>query len=245
MGNLDGKMHDLIERHLMDRLSVEEAERFTQLMNDPEFRKEVELKKDILTTIEHVEDARLKAMLQHEESVITSSSTKLFSLKRIAAVAATILFLIFIYWQFFPPKAFDPIADYFVPEMNTLYPTNKSGDEPTDVEQIFNLYDQKKYTEALSGFEKILAEESNDDIAFYQANAMMATGKITEAIPILENIIQNQQTDYLSSAKWNLALAYAHQKNYPAAKTILNELKEDRFYKTKAEQLLKESVFNE
>ena len=228
---------------------LKNRKQFKQLMNDPEFKNEVELKKDIYKTIEYNENKRLKAMLQNEEKAIKTASQKapvrIFSIKRIAAVAATVLFLIFIYWQFFTPKDFDPLAEYFVPETNTLYPTVKSGDDPTEIERTFNLYDQKEYEKALTGFEKILSETNNDDIAFYQANAYLATKKPEKAIPILQKIIQNNQSDYLAPAKWSLALAYCSQKNYQAAKPLLEEIKDNRFLKSKVEKLLNEAVFQD
>ncbi len=249
MSNLDGNKHDLIERYLMGRLTVEEKEQFSQLMNDPEFQKEMELKKDILETIQFQEDTRLKTMLRKEESAIKRSEQKgffkLFSIKRVAAVAASVIFLVFIYWQFFAPKEVDFLAEYFVPQSNTLFPSDRGSQSPSGIEQTFSLYDQKEYEKALTGFEKALIEEPNDDIAFYQANALMALGKTAEAIPILQNIIQNKQTEYLAPAKWNLALAYISQNNFTAAKPLLEELSTDRFHKEKVEKLLKEPAFQD
>ena len=248
MSNLDGNKHDLIERYLLERLSIEEKEQFTQLMKDPEFQKEVDFKKDILESIEFQEDTRLKSMLQEEEKAIKlteqKKSVKTFSIRRVAAVAASVLFLVFIYWQFFTPKE-DLFAEYFVRQTNTLYPTVKSAKNPTEVEQTFNFYESADYEKALLGFEKILSEQDNDNIAFYQAVSFLANEETEKAITTLQKIIQNNQTDYLAPTKWNLALAYISQNKFAAAKPLLEELAADRFHKEKAGKLLNEAVFQE
>jgi tetratricopeptide (TPR) repeat protein len=248
MSNLDGNKHDLIERYLMDRLSVKEKEQFAENMKDPEFQEEVQFKKDILETIEFQEDTRLKSMLQEEEKAIKQSEQKaqarLFSIRRVAAVAASVLFFVFIYWQFFTPKV-DLFSDNFVPHPNSLIIVDRGSQDISDMEETFSLYDQKKYEKTLLGFEEILSEQENDDIAFYKANALLAVGKIDEAIQILQNIIENNQTDYLAPAKWNLALAYISQNKFQEAKPLLEEIKTDRFHKQKVEKLLNETVFQD
>ena len=247
MDSLNSKQKDLIERYLLDRLSFEEEEQFTQHMEDPNFRKELEFKKDILEAIEYQGDMHLKSILQNEEKAIKKSqgktTVKLFSFRRLAAIAASLLLLTFICWQIFAPKETNLFAEYFKPHPNTLFPGDRNLKTLNDKEQIFSLYEDGKYEKALPGFEKILSVEFNDDIAFYQANAFLAIGKTDEAITILQKIIQNGQTEYLASTKWNLALAYISQNKFIAAKPILEELKDDRFVKQKAEKLLKEPAF--
>ncbi len=249
MSNIDNKKKELIESYLLGVLSEEDEKKFNTHMEDPAFQEALELQKEILETIEYQGDMRLKSMLVEEEGQIVklkkNTSKKRFLLWRIAGIAASILLILYFAWQWQTTNPPDLFAQHFKPHVNTLYPGVKSVASVDPIRQSFVYYEKGDYNAALEGFEKIPSQEVNDDILFYQANVLLRLNKPRSAIPILQQIIQNKQTDYLVPAKWNLALAFVAQERYPDAKRLLEEIKEDSFYKSRVKGLLEAAIFME
>lgn len=239
MGEIENRKKELIRLFLLEQLTAEQKAQFDQHMDDPAFQEELGFQKEILEVIEHQGDLELKSMLRAEEKTIK----KRFPLRRLLAAAAVLLLLVFIGWQFLIPEPTDIFAEYFKPHPNSLHPIVKSESEVSELQRTFLFYEIGDFEKALVGFNKIKADQPNDDVYFYQANALLKLGRIEEAIQLLQEIIENDNTDYLAPAKWNLALAYLAKEDIESAKPLLAELANEPFHKVKVEKLLKESIF--
>ena len=237
----------LIERFISGRLTADEKRQFNAFLIDPGFKEEVNFHKEVMETVKYREDKRFKDLLKEEEEAIEKEESGFVSKRfptwgRIASIAAMLL-IILICWQVMDRNDNNLFADYFEPYENTLYPVEKSESIGNIKENTFFLYERGSYEKTLSGFEKLLSEEENDDIAFYYANALLANEQIEKAIPILQKIILNNQSKYLIRAKWLLGLALVDQQEYLEAKQILESIQNDPFLKSEVERLLDESCF--
>ncbi len=250
MLNEEEERLELISRYLLGRLSVAEEKEFQRRMKDPSFQQELALQKEIAEAVVQSEDSRLKAMLEAEESAIGEEPKPAGLLGqrplRLAglAIAASFLLILAIYWVLNREQSSPGLyASYFQPYKNTLVSVERELGDKTLLQRAFAHYEDKEYQEALSGFASLLSTGPNDDIAFYQANALLSLGRAPEAIPILENIIRNGQSQYVSQAKWYLALAYIQEGLFTSARPLLEELKGSAFYEKRAEELLQEDAF--
>lgn len=251
MQNEEDRNIELISRYLAGQLPGAEAEEFRQRLNDPSFQEEVGLQRELAEAVGRREASRLKAMLRAEEAALEKEAAPVArhqgARRRrfigLAAAAALLLLAAAFWFLGREPAPTDLYASCFEPRKNTLVVVQRAEGKESLVQQAFRLYENEDYEEALDAFAALPDTASNDDIAFYRANALMAVGRTGEAIPILQEVIRNGESQYPDPAKWYLALAYIDEAQYAAARPLLEELRGSSFFGEKAEALLRERVF--
>lgn len=251
MQNEEDRNIELISNYLAGQLPGAEAEEFRQRLKDPSFQQEVELQRELAEAVGRREASRLKALLRAEEAAIEEEpvpaarrpGARRRRFIRLAAAAALLLLAAAFWFLGREPAPADLYASYFEPRKNTLVVVQRAEGEESLVQQAFRLYENEEYEEALEAFAALPDTASNDDVAFYRANALMAVGRTGEAIPILQEVLRRGESQYPDPAKWYLALAYIDEAQYAAARPLLEELRGSPFLGKKAEALLRERAF--
>ena len=134
-------------------------------------------------------------------------------------------------------KANEIFADNFDPYMDeSMDVAMRASDEGLSMlEKFQSHYSFAEFPEVIVAYKQLSdAQQKNDNIRFMYANALMATGKTKEAIPVLSEIMTNGKSNYTTETKFYLALAHVKNENYSQAKKLLNE------YVTSSNSLLKE-----
>ncbi|MDQ3017333.1 MAG: CDC27 family protein [Bacteroidota bacterium] len=135
-------------------------------------------------------------------------------------------------------------ADNFTPYTDESLQSGLRGQNSLSASDKFiEAYLKGNYMEALSLFEKMdFYDRKNDNMLFIQALCLIHTGEDSRGINLLEQIINRDQTRFMSASNWYLALMYIKTGNIEKAKSYLNLLRLDTIggYSKKANTLLKE-----
>lgn len=113
--------------------------------------------------------------------------------------------------------------------------------------QGMDLYNEKKYAEAIPIFEEHLAKggDSYDprSVQFYLGVCYLATEEVDKAENLFVALLETPKFSRQEDTQWYLALTYIKQKKAAEAKTVLNELSanEGSKYKSQATALLQEA----
>lgn len=101
-------------------------------------------------------------------------------------------------------------------------------------------FNDNDYINAIKTFGKILANNPNDiNARFYTSVAMIKAGHPHNAIAHLEFVLNNSNSSFYDEAKWYKAQAlFMANHNNDAKKLLIELVKENSFYKSKAGELL-------
>jgi len=110
------------------------------------------------------------------------------------------------------------------------------------LEKAINYYKDKKYTQAITEFDIILKEHPNEvNGLFYGGLSNYHLQRYSKAESKLELVLINAVTEFNEEANWYKALTLIKLKQIEKSKLLLNAIiKTNGFYKTKAEEKLKE-----
>lgn len=132
-------------------------------------------------------------------------------------------------------------ASYFTDYPNIITPVSRNTDELSETALVFENYTQKKYNEALVGFEKLLNDNTLNEreaIHLYQAICFLRLKKPVKAIELLRNetVSYRLKDKYL----WYLAMAYLQYDKVNEAQKQLKLLSnlENNFKKQETLSLL-------
>lgn len=241
-----------IERFLMQRLGKEASQSFDQKMADEAFREEVEWQRQLLDAVKGDAQEQAKAQLQALEQNIrrqAGSSPKPQARRRrmllLWALAAAIVGLFVAVWVLYTPPS-DPeqlFAANFSPYPNELVKIERNDPSLSPRQSTFVAYQAGNFPEAIEGFDRWLAEAPQSDVRFYKAQALMALDRLSEALPILNDIRRQQGHRYQHPAHWYAALIYLQRQEREAAKEALRSLLEEEsktFKKEAATELLRQ-----
>jgi len=157
------------------------------------------------------------------------------------AAAATVIVLAGLYLFLKPiPKSVGEklFADNFEPYQN-LITVKGAGQSQTEA---MYYYDLKMWDSAILYFERIQTEQADTAaVMFYQANALLASGKVNEAIVFLQTVAWLNDNRFKPQSEWYLALAYIKSGRQAEAVILLKKLTvNDSFYGKKAGTLIHE-----
>ncbi len=244
---------ELIENYLAENLSQPAQEDFErQLQTDSSLREALRLHQQVAATLKdekvHQFRAALKQVDQGWQAPIptTTPKAKIFNFRRLIAIAATVLLLVFAY-QIFLPSASNSPTDLFAANFESykMVLNQRSADRSDElngdlVQMAVAAYEQEDFAQAALHF-KQLQDESPGIIAFqfYHAVSALALKNTTVAIPLLENIRQQPQHLFIEQSQWYLALAYLQQGEKEKARTALQAIKENGYQYAEAQKLLK------
>jgi len=115
-------------------------------------------------------------------------------------------------------------ADNFEPYVDESMSVTSRADEDnlTPYEKFQLSYTDKNYNEAIEAFKKLSPSlQQNDNIRFFQANALMAVNHISEASVILNEILNNPKASYKTEALYYLALCDVKNGKFESARNKL------------------------
>jgi len=120
-------------------------------------------------------------------------------------------------------------ASWFHPYKDeTLEPSVRGDAEPSPSQVFHQQYWVGDYRSALDAFDALGATaQSNDNLLFLKANCLLATGSADEAVPLLENIIRNDQSRFTAQAPWYLALSRYQSGQAEEARALFQAIAAD------------------
>ncbi|RMD72586.1 MAG: hypothetical protein D6818_06185 [Bacteroidetes bacterium] len=124
-----------------------------------------------------------------------------------------------------------------------LHYRNDNGagpDLPEPLQQGFEALDRQQYEESIPFLEEWLKRDpDNDVVQFFLAQALMAQGKLDEALPLFEKVHQRSESAYREAATWYLALIHLKNNRTAQAVSLLDSLRQSNgYYSRQAEALL-------
>lgn len=218
---------ELIEKLFRGKLSPEETKLLNQKRQDPNFESDLKGYEKAFKAIQLQGELDLKNRLQQKERALYGKPRSIPLFWRALSVAAVLALCLttFLFWPK-GPETQNYLAEYFQPALNTVNPatrgntTNNSSDAQTLALQAYNL---QNYPEAIVLFKKMESQEVNESTQFYLANALLATGQSEAAIPLL-NELNQQNGRYAYQSKWYLALAYLDRDQVQKARPLLQQI---------------------
>ncbi|WP_299432916.1 hypothetical protein [uncultured Aquimarina sp.] len=238
---------ELIDKYLQSALTPSERDQFNSLLeSDTTFKNDVELLKN-LKVITGTEDRdQLRKSMAGFEAKITAKETKvvpLFNYKKLLVAASILLIVAIGGITVFNPFTVDTnalYADNFEPYKNVVTPIVRGENNDNEEVIAFTSYESKDYELATDQFGKLYETTKRPYFLLYQANSLLASNKVKEAIPLLEKHIT--LNDELSErGKWYLSLAYLKEDRKKEAILLLEEIVEKgSFKKGAAEKLLQQ-----
>jgi predicted Zn-dependent protease len=168
-----------------------------------ELRRDLDEGRQVRDAFAYGEAGRLKQLLRDEEKDLGSTGNFSVWVRRAMAAAAVLLPLI---WYF--GGSTDPYDAAFSTYENNLAAMGAATDLEQKVAAASAAYDQKDYPTAATRLGQLAAEYPDQPrFAFYQANALMAAKRYTDAVPVLEQLVRDNQPPYSIEAQWYLGLA--------------------------------------
>ncbi len=230
------KLIELFDRYLNDELTFEEKVEFEHnLKNDPAFNIEFEDFKTVTKGLSDLEIRTFKDNLTNWEP--TESEKKPAKIIRwpllVAVAALAIIGLILVnFMTGQQPSSAELFVSNFEPYDNVITVRG----EKSSLDKGLELYDQKKYKEAIEQFKAITADARAQ---FYLAESYLAVADYKAAISLFETILtQSELSVFHEIATYHLALAYLGNEEEDACKKILNSIKPESSYFSTSQALL-------
>lgn len=239
--NISQELLETIERYLKDAMALEERASFERRMEENE------------QLCQQVEDTRIifsgirKAVLEdklnvlHEDLVkdkkISQDSPKVFKLNfKTLSIAASVLILVGGFWLFNRPSKNDRLFNTYFEKpigLPTVMGGNTEHFEFLDAMVEYKIGD---YDSAIKRWEALLSEnQTNDTLQFYLGAAYLAKGNQEKAIPYLNEVIANNNSNFQNKGFYYLGMAYIKDEKWDLAKEMLQNTTA-----VEAKQILKE-----
>jgi len=237
---------ELIDKYLQSALTPSERDQFNNLLeSDTTFRDDVELFKNLQVVTGTEDRDQLRNSIAGFEAKIAAKETKvipLFNYKKLLVAASILLIIAIGGITLLNPFAVDTnalYADNFEPYKNVVTPIVRGENDDNEEVIAFTSYEDKDYELATDQFGKLYETTKRPYFLLYQANSLLASNKVNDAIPLLEKHIA--LNDELSvRGKWYLSLAYLKEDRKKEAILLLKEIvAQGNFKKGTAEELLK------
>jgi predicted negative regulator of RcsB-dependent stress response len=228
-------LFELFDGYLNDELTVEERVEFEdKLKNDPAFSAEFEDFKAMTSGLRDLEIRTFKDNLTHwEPTESEKKSAKIIRWPLLVAVAAlAIIGFVLVNFMTSQPSAADLFASNFEPYDNVITVRG----EVSTLDKGLELYDQKKYAEAIEQF-KVTTSDARAQ--FYLAESYLAVNDFKAAISGYETILTKAELSVFHEiATYHLALAHLGNEDVEGCEKILNSIQSESSYFTVAQALL-------
>jgi tetratricopeptide (TPR) repeat protein len=236
---------DLIEAYLRGSLHGQALAAFQKRrQDDPEFDREVT---DYSQIINHIQTTNEKNFINTlkgwDIEIENRHEAKVIPLRTILSIAASVLLLavagVYLFRNIQPDHEL-LFQEYFQPYENVI--SERSGKNDNQ-QRGMELYDQKKYDEAIIQLKLAVNEDSdNPSLKCYLGIAYLAGGNTQEAKTIFEAMVHNDHQLFREVAEWNLALTYLKLNNEVMLKKTLEGIvgQKDHQYREQAAALLQQ-----
>ncbi|HOY18597.1 MAG TPA: hypothetical protein PLC89_14925 [Haliscomenobacter sp.] len=223
---LNDRDQSLIKKYLFSRLTQpEETEFSSRMVNDQDFRTEVEFHRDLFASMRDREHDRLKKKLSDLENKHFSKPSKPNYTRWLLLIVLAML-AVWLLWRFViappTPDAKRVFAAYFSPFENTVEIATRGQNSPAS-SAAWKAYDSGDYMRAAELFDQLPNEEQSEATRFFQANALLYTGKAREALILLE--AKTSKAQFEEQRLWYAALAYVYLGDDEQAKKRLVAIK--------------------
>lgn len=227
---------EFIHSYLNGQLGEAEKERLRNLFEiDASFKEEWLFQTDMRMVFLELEREQLREKIKAFEFV--SQRRKLMQTWLIAA--SVLLLLGVVTFPFFNYKTSTNkiYASYFEPYKNVVQPMMRGKTSTTLDAEAFSSYEISNYQKALLGFQKLYKTTGKTYYLLYEANALMANGKIKRAIPLLQKQLSFQDA-FAEKSSWYLALAYLKTHQITKAKRLFEKIVSQKSFKAEESQLI-------
>lgn len=240
---------EYIEKYLNNELSEIQVSEFeTLLNNNPAFKKEVQVYKDVNRYIKNLPDAEAfrKITSKAYEDFNKERSRKKFLLNPLnwkkTAVIAFLLIISSSLIYFLKPVSNRTLVKQYLEHYDIDIYTRAAYSHFTPLEQAIEIYQKKNYNEAIISFSKLGHEDYEGSIVpFLCGISCLKINKNEEAIYFLTVSCKNNQDVLYAQSCWYLALALINNDQTEKAVVLLKQIKNSGSYNyRKAEELLKE-----
>jgi tetratricopeptide (TPR) repeat protein len=236
---------ELIEAYLRGTLDGQALAAFQKRrQDDPEFDREVIDYSQIINQIQTTHEYNFMNKLKRWDSEIENrQEAKVIPLRTILSIAASVVLLAVFGVYLFrnsQPDHEQLFQEYFQPYENVI---SERSAKDNNQQRGMELYDQKKYDEAIIQLKLAVSEDSdNPSLKCYLGIAYLAGGHSQEAKTIFETMIHNDHQLFREVAEWNLALTYLKIDNEVLLKKTLEEIvrQNDHQYREQAADLLRQ-----
>jgi len=233
----DQELQEYIEQYLDDQLTIDEKDAFEErLLNDAEFKEEVEIAKEIISGIEGASFRKQMALIHEEETKGANQQIKpAINLNWIYGIAATITLVIIAWWLLPQTLSNDALFDrHFQPYGSLL---SVRGDNYTGLEKAMKYYGKGQFAEAIELLEKDVSDKYIIDQKFYLGISYLGLKKPKQAITHFENCLK-EGNKYKWQIKWYLGLAYILDNQYELAIQLLEQINKGEFQYKEAKNLI-------
>jgi len=204
----------LLKKYFSDRITTAEQDQLKEKLSDPDYQQDLVFYQNFFSTMEDVEDERLKKLMQAEDKKGNSAARVISpSFIRWAVAALLVISAGLFLWRLIDPG----LPDYFEP-----YPVIGSNlsDRGNADDNPLRFYESGEYKKALQFFDEAPSSIANQ---FYKSIALIGERRPEDAIPLLEQIVTEEESVYARPAQYYLGLAYFHGGDNDRAQTWLNQ----------------------
>ena len=217
------RAYELIQKYILDTLTESEQAEFDELSKDQEFKEELYLQTQILSSFEQIENQKLRDQIsQFKEHKTPPKNIKKLQYLIIIALILLIASIYFIGKQ--NSRSQRNTADIFA-ELYSPYPalSSQRGQDSTDslLRIAMSYYVKKEYSNALNAFDQI---PQNDTIQLYRGICFIETSDLTNAKASFESISTDNQL--LLEAQWYRSLVFINLNMLEEAKSVLQTIVE-------------------
>ncbi|MCF8233902.1 MAG: tetratricopeptide repeat protein [Bacteroidales bacterium] len=239
---------ELIDRYLNQDLRGNELSEFEKMLsNNPWFRKEVNLHKEINAALLEKDIMKLRNELKSIQAKQRTSRNKIIRMfppnrylfGSIAAAASIILIIggILLFSKGDHVSNNSLYSNYYNPEEAITIVRSGGNTEDITLKEAMMAYQDKNYESAIELFSQ---EPQNNLAKFYMGLSYMETGNSKKAIELFNELISHQENLFVEQAEWYLGLSYLKIDEYEKAKELLTRIaNSDNIYQTDAKKILK------
>jgi len=221
----------LIEKYALNKLSPQEKEQLDELIvQRPEIKKELMIRKDIAKSMEHLGKEDLRKMLNkihHEE--IDHPKRKNFLKWLIPLILFAGLVLFFLLGQLNKQSPSSSASELYASYYEPYKASSQTRGET--IEQIlssfYSSYEEKNYAQALNTIKPVLINQKNDVLLLAGISAMETNDSIL-ALKLFNQILESNDYYYSDHANWYKALMLIKENKTDSAKATLQLLVKDK-----------------
>ena len=240
---------DLIEKYLMNDMSVGEQKEFERLLStDADLKKEFLFRKEINEAILEDDIMNLRNNLEEITEEDNKHNLYLFiqNRRKLLTIAATIIILISVSVTLLFPFRKSPeqlFLSYYktYPAFANIRSSENNNESEINLEKAFSFYENNDYIQASDYFVKVLNKDSNNAMAqFYLSVCELENKNLIDSEEYLINLILKKDHIFWEQAHWYLAMVYLKQSKTENAKSIFEDIIEENVvYETKAKRIIR------